>query len=370
MKHISLGWKLLLSYIIVIGVGVLTLVIAAELVAPVAIERHMNRMGDQTAGMMHQQHEVMSDDLRINISRAINEVVIVAAVTSILTALTISTIVARRIITPIQQMQDASQRIAAGDYSERMSVTTADELGVLAESFNAMASALEKIETRRRQLIGDVAHELRTPLANVRMMLEGIVDGVLDNSPATLLTAQDEVRRLQRLVADLEQLSKAESGQLLLEKRRVTPHAFVQAAVGRVAWQYEAQNVALQVALPEQTPSVVVDVERMTQVMLNLLGNALQYTPEGGVVRVSAEIKPITLEIAVIDNGIGLTSQQCNLIFERFYRVDKSRTRASGGSGIGLTISKHIVEAHAGSLRASSRGVGHGSTFTITLPRA
>lgn len=365
----NLGSKLLLSYIVVIVIGVLALIIAAELVAPAAIGRHMSNMINVSDGMMHDQHDMMSADLRANILRAINEVVAVAAVTSILTALAVSTYVARRIVTPIRQMQDASQRIAAGDYSERLSVTAADELGVLAGSFNSMAGALEKTETRRRQLIGDVAHELRTPLANIRMTLEGVVDGVLENSPATLLNAQDDVRRLQRLVTDLEQLSKAEAGQLLLEKARVEPQAFVQPAVERLAWQYADQGVALEVALPAQMPHLAVDVERMTQVMLNLLGNGLQYTAEGGNVRVSAEIHPATVALHIIDNGVGLNAEQIDLVFERFYRADKSRTRASGGSGIGLTISKHIVEAHDGTLRASSLGLGQGSTFTVTLPR-
>lgn len=363
----TIGRKLLLSYIIIIVVGGLTLAIAAELHTPTAIARHMNNVGGQ---MMHRgQHEPMSSDLLANVAQAINEILLVASIAATLAAIVVSAVVTRRITTPIHTMQVASQRIAAGDYSERIAVRSADELGDMATAFNAMATTLEATETRRRQLLGDVAHELRTPLTNIRSVIEGVIDGVLVNDPVILIEIQDEVRRLQRIVADLEALSKAEAGQLSLEKRLVDPTRFIKLAVERLAWQYEQKGVVLHVELPDKLPLIELDEGRMTQVMLNLLGNGLQHTVEGDVVRISAELSPTRLHIHIADTGAGISPDDITHIFERFYRADKSRKRTSGGSGIGLTISKHIVEAHAGSLTAKSGGLNQGSTFTLSLPR-
>jgi histidine kinase len=213
-----------------------------------------------------------------------------------------------------------------------------------------------------------VAHELRTPLANIKGVMEGLVDGVLPPEPVTFQQVEREVTRLQRLVQDLEQLSRAEAGQMLLEQERMDPARFIEDAVTRLLPQYQEKGVDLDVQLPPHLPAVSADRWRMTQVMLNLLGNALQYTPSGGRVTVTAQPADGGLVVRVADSGIGITPEHLPHIFERFYRVDKSRSRAGGGSGIGLTIARHLVEAHHGRLTAVSPGPNQGSTFIVTLP--
>jgi histidine kinase len=365
MKTIQrhLGWKLFFSYLTIILVGVVSLVIAAEFVTPTAFIRHMAEMtgmGGNMGGMMA--------DLTASFQSAINEILLIAVTLAFITAVFVSTFVTRRIVKPVQAMNVASQRIANGRYSERVQVIGEDELADLAQSFNQMAHTLAQTEERRRQLIGDVAHELRTPLSSIRSVMEGLIDGVLPVEPATFLDVQREVNRLQRLVHDLEELSKAEAGELSMELIQISPITFVETAVTRLTPQFEDKGVQLRTDLPDNLPQVNVDPARMTQVMLNLLGNALQYTPAGGEVTITAKAEASHLMIAVQDNGIGISAESLSHLFERFYRVDKSRSRAGGGSGIGLTISQHIVEAHNGRLTATSPGLSQGSTFTMTLP--
>jgi histidine kinase len=249
-------------------------------------------------------------------------------------------------------------------------ITGEDELADLGQSFNQMAYALDQVEVRRRQLIGDVAHELRTPLSNLKSVMEALQDGVLPAEPQTFLNVERELNRLQRLVLDLEELSRAEAGQIPLQLESVNPVTFVNATVDRLRLQYDDKGVKLRPEAATVIPDVLADQARMTQVMLNLLGNALQYTPAGGEVVVSVSADKQSVFISVQDTGIGLSADTLPHIFERFYRVDTSRSRVGGGSGIGLTISQHLVEAHGGTLAADSAGLGQGSTFVVTLPKA
>jgi signal transduction histidine kinase len=359
-----LGWKLFLSYLIIILVGVVSLMVTAELHTPAALERHVASMTEALGENM----DDMVADLTASFGRAVNEILVVAAALAAVTAVLVSTFVTRRIVRPIQAMQSASRRIAAGHYEERVQVIGEDELAALAQAFNQMAHRLAETEVHRRRLIGDVAHELRTPLSSIKSVMEGLVDGLLPADAATFLNVQGEVSRLQRLVQELEQLYKAEAGELPLEPEATHPATFVQAAAGRLALQFEDKDVRLETELPPDLPLLQVDPARMTQVMLNLLGNALQYTPAGGRVSVHAWVDGSEVHIAVQDTGIGLTAEHLRHIFERFYRVDKSRSRSGGGSGVGLTIARHLVEAHRGRLTATSPGRDRGSTFTVTLP--
>jgi len=359
-----LGWKLFISYLVIIVVGVVSLVVAAEFHTPTALDRHLAQMETMMGGDMGG----MMADLSENFSRAINEVLLVAATAAFVTALLVSTFITRRIVSPIQEMKRVSQRIASGRYDERVQVTSDDELGELARTFNQMAHQLAQIEERRRQLMGDVAHELRTPLSSIRSVMEGLVDGILPAESATFADIQHELSRMQRLVRDLEELSRAEAGQVSLEMVPTDPAAFIQPAVARLQAQFEDKGVKLRTEIGSTLPRANADAERMTQVMLNLLGNALQYTPAGGQVTVHAWANGNDVHIAVQDTGVGLTAEQLRHVFERFYRVDKSRSRAGGGSGIGLTIARHLVEAHNGRIWTESPGPGQGSTFTITLP--
>ena len=358
-----LGWRLFLSYLVVILVGVLVLAGTAEFHAATALGRHIAnmtaRLGDDPA---------LVADLDVNFHAAVNEILTVAALASLLAALVVSLFTTQRIVNPVREMMLASQHIAAGEYHQRVQVTSQDELGALALSFNQMAETLEQTEQRRMQLIGDVAHELRTPLSSIKAVMEGLVDGVLPAEQSTFLNVQREVARLQRLVYDLEELSRAEAGPVHIEAGPTSPAYLVHTASDRLRPQFDDKGVCLSLDLPTTRPKVHADPSRIVQVLLNVLGNALQYTPSGGQVTVSAWRDGQAVAIAVQDSGVGLSSEHLPHIFERFYRVDKSRSRAGGGSGIGLTISKHLIEAQGGRIWADSRGPDEGSTFAFSLP--
>ncbi len=363
MLQQRLSWKLFLSYLVIIIVGVVVLAGTAEIHAPAALSRHAARM-EALLGY----DPSLAADLYENFHAAVNEILSIAALAAFLAAVAVSTFTARRIVGPVRAMMKASQRIAAGDYHERVLVPGQDELGALARAFNRMAETLEQTEQRRMELIGDVAHELRTPLSNIKGIMEGLIDGVLNAEPATFLNVQREVARLQRLVHDLEELSRAEAGQIPLAPRPVHLTDLVHTVADRLRPQFEDKNVSLHLDVPTSLPQVQADPGRITQVLLNLLGNALQYTPANGQVTVRARREGQEVAVVVQDSGIGIPAEHLPHIFERFYRVDKSRSRPGGGSGIGLTIAKHLVEAHGGRIWATSPGPGQGSTFSFTLP--
>jgi histidine kinase len=367
-----LGWKLFLSYLIVILVGMTVLASAAESVVPSAFERHMATM----SMMMGDSSRGMGVDLFTGFRHAVNEALVLSALAAFLVAVAVSVFVSRRIVTPVRDMMVASRRIAEGHYTERVSVpgdATRDELDELAQlalSFNQMAAQLEQMEATRRELIGNVAHELRTPLASIKGSMEGLIDGVLPAEASTFQQIYREADRLQRLVADLQELSRVEAGAFELNLRPVAVHALVNATLARLGRQFEEKGVALESDIPTDLPPVRADEDRVMQVLLNVVGNGLQYTPAGGRVRVTARCRGAEVTIQVSDTGIGMSPEHLALVFTRFYRVDKSRARAGGGSGIGLTIARHLVEAHGGRMWAESPGPGPGSTFTVTLPRA
>lgn len=369
-----LGRKLFLSYLIIIVVGVVVLASAAEFTIPTSFDRHLlamqSKMGGAGMGMGR------DPDLLASFRAAVTESLLLAASAAVVAAVVVSLLVTRRVVAPVREMMDASRRIADGSYAERVAVRGSsdpaemDELDQLAVTFNQMADKLERTETMRRELIGDVAHELRTPLSTIKGSLEGLMDGVLAPSEANLLQIYREADRMQRLVADLQELSRVEAGAFELHPRTVDVEELVAGAAGRLAGQFEEKGVRLEIKLAPDLPRVKADPDRVGQVMLNLLGNALQYTPSGGTVEVLARPLERHLEIEVHDQGIGIPAEHLPQLFTRFYRVDRSRSRAGGGSGIGLTIAKHLVEAQGGRIWASSQGLGKGSKFTFTLPLA
>ncbi len=264
----------------------------------------------------------------------------------------------------------ASRHVADGHYAERVPSGGDDELGDLALTFNDMAGALEATERRRRELIGDVAHELRTPIATLEGYLEGLLDGVVQPEPSTWARLHGEAGRLRRLVDDLQELSRAEARQIPLALEQTDPAEIVRAAIDRLASSFAEKELTLNSDIPERLPRVQADTNRAIQVLSNLLTNALRYTPSPGQVRLA--VRPITgaVEFSVRDTGVGIAQEELPRVFERFYRVDKSRSRALGGSGIGLTIARALVEAMGGRIWAESPGSDQGATFSFTLPRA
>ncbi len=367
-RHLSL--KLFLSYLVVILVGVAVLASAAEFAVPTAFDRHMSAMADMMGGQMMG----MGTDLFTNFRSAVMEALAVAGIAASLAAVAVSLFVSRRVVLPVQEMMAASQRIADGHYDERVAVPGAaepdelDELARLALSFNQMTDRLEKTEARRLELIGNVAHELRTPLSAIKGYMEGLIDDVLPAEVATFQQVYREADRLQRLVHDLQELSQVEAGAYELKMRPTAPGRLLDGVVARLGHQFEEKGVDLGVDVPPDLSLVRVDEDRVGQVLLNLVGNALQYTPSGGRVCLSAQHDGDWVRFSVEDTGVGIPPEHLPHIFERFYRVDKSRSRAGGGSGIGLTIARHLVEAHGGQIQAASDGPGRGSTFSITLP--
>ena len=234
-----------------------------------------------------------------------------------------------------------------------------------------MAEKLEQVETMRRRLIGDVAHELRTPLTAIKGSMEALVDGVMPASPETFEQVGQEAERLSRLVDDLQELSRVESGTLALELGPVSLSDLSETVRKRLYGAFKAKGVTLTLDLPENLPRVRADMDRLLQVLTNLLDNALKYTSAGGSVTLSGEKHNHEINVHVSDTGIGIPPEHLPFIFDRFYRVDKSRSRKSGGgSGIGLTISRYLIEAQDGRIWVESAGDGHGSTFSFTLPLA
>lgn len=369
-RHLS--WKLFLSYLVVILVGIVVLATAAELAVPTAFERHMAAMAEMMGGTSM----MLELDFFSSFRSAVTEALLLAGSAAFIAALVLSVFVSRRVVLPVQEMQTASQRIADGHYEERVGVPgkasreDVDELGRLALSFNQMASRLEQTEALRLELIGNVAHELRTPLASIKGYMEGLIDGVLPAEPTTFQQVYREADRLQRLVHDLQELSRVEAGAYELNLRPTAPERLVDSVLARLGHQFEEKGVALEIDVQPELSPVRADEDRIGQVLLNLVGNALQYTPSGGRVCLSARGEGDRVRFSVEDTGVGIPPEHLLHLFERFYRVDKSRSRAGGGSGIGLTIARHLVEAHGGEIEAASGGPGRGSTFTFTLPVA
>jgi histidine kinase len=371
-----LGIKLFISYLAVILVGVIVLATTAEFVVPSAFDRHLAAMSAMMSPMMGDSTTNLELDLFNNFRAAVTEAMILAALASSVVAVLVSLLVSRQVVAPVRDMMLASQRISEGHYNERVQVPgdvskdELDELSQLALRFNRMAASLEQTEVIRRQLIADVTHELRTPLTAVKGSMEGLIDGVLPADEATFQQIISEAERLQRLVNDLQELSRVEAGAYELNIHSTRVSDLLTAAEARLGRQFEEKDVSLEIAFPNDLPQVLVDEDRIGQVLLNLVGNALQYTPPGGKVQVTATTQRGEVYIAVSDSGMGIPAEHLPHLFSRFYRVDKSRSRAGGGSGIGLTIAKYLVEAQGGSIWAQSEGAGRGSTFTFSLPTA
>jgi two-component system sensor histidine kinase BaeS len=275
-------------------------------------------------------------------------------------ALLMSILFSRRLTRPVKELAVAASAISRGDLRKRVAVSRRDEVGELAENFNFMAKALETQEALRRKLIGDVAHELRTPLSVMRGELEGLIDGLIPNDPARLQSLYEETGRLGNMVDAIEELSKAEASLLSLKRQWVSVRPFLQNIVERFRAQSQERGAAMELTCPEGL-SLNADPERLSQVILNLLANALRATPGGGRVLIRVGPAEGGLEIVVADTGSGIRQEDVPLIFERFYHGP------GGGLGIGLTIVKELVEAHGASITVRSIP-GEGSSFTILFP--
>jgi len=369
----QLRWKLFISHLIIVLMAYVVLLAAANVLAslgwtgfaPLTLGAAAAETGQLQAGLTTEAGE-----LQEQFQSVIQQALLISGFAALAAAVIVSLFVSRRIVEPIQTLSNVSRRLAQGFYRERTSIHADDEISQLAHSVNQLAEALDQTERRRLALLADVTHELRTPLATIGGYMEGLLDGVVSANPATFNLILRETRRLQRLIEDLELLSRVEAGQLPVVARAIDLLPVLEAQLAQFEPLFSSNQVTLQLDAPAQLPQVWADPDRVAQVLINILANAYRYTPAGGTVTVQVTTDDHEVRVAVIDTGIGIAAEHLPHVFERFYRVDKSRARNSGGSGIGLAIARHLIYAQGGEIWAESDGIGKGARFIFTLPLA
>ena len=358
-----LRWRLLAANLAVATAGVAAVVAGVWLAAPRAFDEAMGMRG---GGMMGGSTGMMDPILRSAFGDAVGSALLLGFAAAAVVAVVAAVLVATRIAKPIDDLAAASGRVARGDYSQPVPGAPG-ELGELAGAFNGMAASLAANEQRRRDLIGDVAHELRTPIASVRGYVEGLAAGVFEPGPDAWRVLDEQTARLEHLVDDLALLWRAESHDLRLDMRALDGRSILADTAERHRALAASRSVELVLGA---VPPVAIraDPVRLAQVLDNLVGNALRYTPAGGHVQLGMGPVGKDVVISVRDDGPGLTLDQAARVFERFYRADPSRSRDAGGSGLGLAITRSLVEAMGGFVSVTSEGPGRGTTFTVRLP--
>lgn len=290
-----------------------------------------------------------------------------AGLLGIVLAIVLGGLFARYIVSPLGAVAAAAGEVARGDFSRRVEVQGSNELAALGESFNLMAATLDRDRQLRQNMVADIAHELRTPLSILQANVEAMQDGVLESNAENLASLHQETLLLARLVEDLRTLSLADAGQLTLHRQPVDLSALASQVVASLGPKFAAKGIGLEMAAPPALPSLEVDPDRIEQVLRNLVSNALQYTPSGGRVSVGLSADGAGMTLSVADTGIGIPAEHLPFVFDRFYRVDRSRSRSTGASGLGLAIVRQLVTAHEGRAWATSQP-GQGSTFNVFLP--
>ena len=297
----------------------------------------------------------------------INRALIFAGLTAVLGGLLVVSVLSRRTLSPVTTLSTAARRLGGGDLSQRVPAPGHDEIGQLGRSFNSMAAGLERAEQQRKNLVADVAHELRTPLSNIQGYVEAMRDGVLEPNEETLNTVHAQTLHLARLVEDLRLLAQTESEDFRLNLEPESLGDVIRHSVEGFRARSSSMDVCLRMDIPNELPMLHIDRTRISQVLGNLLENGVRHSPSGGEVRVGAGVSEGRIVVTVADGGEGISPEDIAHVFDRFYRADPSRTRATGGAGLGLTIAKKIVEAHGGEIRAESVE-GQGSRFIFDLP--
>ena len=357
----SLRARLLLAFFVVVVAALGTVGVAVLLVGPGYFAEAMGHGPNDPVGSAMDAATLQA------FADAMRRALLAAGVVAIASAVVVSMAVAGRIARPVTRMAIAARRIAGGHYAERVPAVGQQELGELADSFNAMAASLEETERRRLQLVGDVAHELRTPLTTIDGYLEGLEDGVIEPSPATWRLLRSETRRLNGLVNDLTDLWRAEARQLTLHPEPVELGELALDVVERFRPMAAQKHVELDVT---GQAVAVADRNRLIQILANYISNAIRHAPAGTTVRVAVSAGDGQARLSVSDAGPGLTDEQKTAVFERFYRIDSARSRAEGGSGLGLAIVAALAGAMGGRAWADSAGPGKGAVFVAELPVA
>ncbi|WP_041631722.1 sensor histidine kinase [Corynebacterium maris] len=359
----GLAFRFLAAQVVVVTSSLAVAVVVASLVGPPLFHDHLLMAGVQGPSLEQLHAEQAYRDANL-ITLA------VALPTAVLCAVAASIWLSRRLRTPLQNLTRAASTVADGNYRVRVPAGgTGPEVTSLANAFNTMADRLEHTEDLRRQMLSDLAHELRTPVSVLAVYLDGLEDEVVDWNLATHTVMAEQLTRLTRLVEDIDEVSRAQENRINLDLATEDLAELVHAAAAAARHTYADKGVELQVEAVPGTACVLVDRHRFGQVMDNLLTNALRHTPAGGRVTIRARVQgKDAVMIDVADTGDGMTKEHLAHIFERFYRADSARDRDHGGAGIGLTISRALVEAHGGALTATSAGPTAGSVFTLRLP--
>ena len=342
----GLLWKLLAANLAVLAVAFLVIWAAIDYLA-----------ADYLMTLM-EEYDISPADTHEMFLGAILQHLVVAGLLAFALAAVLCFFLTRKVLRPLLHMAEVSKSIAAGDYSGRVEVSTRDEIGELGQAFNSMAQGLDRVEKLRTSMLLDLGHELRTPLTNIRGYLEGLQDGVVPAKQATYELLGQEARRMVRLVEDLQRLAKAEQAKCDLRRQDVSLGALAGEMLAFYGPQFEARGIAVETAIEPEADEIQGDPDQLQQVLRNLFQNAWQYTPEGGRVRVEARRGAGSVTLALSNSGGCIAAEDLPFIFERFYRADKSRSRDSGGAGIGLAIVKELVEAHGGQVGAASDAAG------------
>jgi signal transduction histidine kinase len=302
------------------------------------------------------------------IQRAISSLLVITVISGILGAIG-GALMSRTLTAPLSRLAEAAQAIGARDLSRRVKVEGTREVIELANAFNDMAEGLQQAETQRRSMVADIAHELRTPLSVLKGNLHALLDDVYPLTKAEVSRLYDQTHLLSRLVNDLHELSQAEAKQLPLNWQDVDLQQLILEQSAAFNPVLEEKGITLKIATPSNVPTVRADPARLAQILGNLVMNAEAHTPVGGIITVRLVQGQDALLLSVVDNGEGIPEEHLNHVFDRFYRTDRSRTRSTGGAGLGLAIVRALTELHGGSVSAASEGVpGHGSVFTVRLP--
>jgi signal transduction histidine kinase len=358
--------RLFFSYLLIIAIGGLVLFVASELAAPILLEHHMQDMRELHTPVAENTLQLMDEEIRELYRKALNQTLLWGLLTSTLIATILSVWMSRQIVSPVKKMELASRRISEGRYEERLNAKAPGEIGELAHSFNAMANALETIELKRAELIGNVAHEFRTPLSGLRGYLEGFQDKVFTPNDENLSACLKQLSRLEHLMDDLSVLSRVEAGVETIKPQPVVAYKLLEQLKDSFMLAFSSKGVDFQLikSLQEDT-QVFADAHRTLQILSNLVSNALRHIPVGGRVALWLSVEGDKLTFHVRDTGMGIAETDLPHIFTRFYRADKARSES--GSGIGLTIARYFVEAQGGMMGVSSK-VGEGTHFYFTLP--
>jgi len=299
--------------------------------------------------------------------RGIDRSLLLAASVSAGLALLVAVFLSRRIVRPVELLTRAVRRMEQGDTSQRVDISTKDEIGELGRAFNSMADSLARVEQLRRNMVNDVAHELRTPLTNLRCQIETLQDGFAVPSAEVINSLHEETMLLNHLVDDLQDLALAEAGQLSLTPQRVSISDEVAQVVNAMQLQFSKSNFSVKVDVAENCPDVWADSRRLGQVLRNLLHNAITHTPPGGLVTIGVTEINSRVQLKIEDTGQGIPADDLKYVFERFYRADSSRDRATGGAGLGLAIVKQLVALHGSEIQIESE-IGRGTSVTFSLP--